>query len=73
MQTVVMSFARSLYLGKAELPIGHVHVYFPVQVVHKVVEQCIAHGLQDVTPEEGKRYKHNVDNVDNNPYIIARV
>ena len=71
-QTVVMSFARSLYLGKAELPIDHVHVYFPVQVVHKVVEQCIAHGLQDVTPEEGKRYKRNVDNVDNNPYIIAR-
>ena len=29
MQTVVMSFARGLYLGKAELPIDHVHIYFP--------------------------------------------
>ena len=28
MQTVVMSFARGLYLGKAELPIDHVHIYF---------------------------------------------
>ena len=29
MQTVVMSFGRGLYLGKAELPIDHVHIYFP--------------------------------------------
>ena len=72
MQTVVMSFVRGLYQGKAELPIDHVHIYFPVQVVHKVDAQCIALGFNDVTPEEGKRYKHNVDNVSNNPYIIAR-
>ena len=71
MQTVVMSFARGLYLGKTE-PIDHVHIYFPVQVVRKLVAQCIALGFNDVTPAEGKRYKHNVDNVSNNPYIIAR-
>ena len=29
MQTVVMSFARGLYVGKPELPIDHVHVSFP--------------------------------------------
>ena len=28
MQTVVMSSARGLYLGKAELPTDHVHVHF---------------------------------------------
>ena len=71
MQTVVMSFARGLHLGKAELPIDHVHIYFPVQIVHKVVAQCDALNFHDVTPEEGKRYKRNVDNVSNNPYIIA--
>ena len=57
MQTVVMSFARGLYLGKAELPIDHVHIYFPVQVVHKVVEQCIALDLQDVTPRTATKSK----------------
>ena len=72
MQTVVMSFARNLYLGKAELPISHVHVYFPVQVVHKLAERCIELGMQDVTPDEGKRYKRNIDNEANNPYIIVR-
>ena len=72
MQTVVMSFARNLYLGRPDLPIDHVHVCFPVQVVHKVVERCIALNMQDVTPDEGKRYKHNTDNEANNPYIIAR-
>ena len=30
MQTVVMSFGRNQYLGKPDLPINHVHVYFPV-------------------------------------------
>ena len=72
MQTVVVSFARNLYLGKADLPINHVHVHFPVQVVHKLAERCIALGMQDVTPEEGKRYKHNSDNETHNPYIIVR-
>ena len=42
MQTVVMSFARGLNLGKPELPIDHAHVYFPVQIVHKVIAQCEA-------------------------------
>ena len=58
-------------MGKADLPINHVHVYFPVQVVHKLVERCRALGLQDVTPEEGKRYKRNSENETNNPYIIV--
>ena len=40
MQTVVMSFARGLHLGKPELPIDHVHIYFPAQIVHKVTAQC---------------------------------
>ena len=30
MQTVVMSFGRNQNLGKPDLPIHHVHVYFPV-------------------------------------------
>ena len=29
---------RNLFLGKPYLPINHVHVYFPVQVVRKLVE-----------------------------------
>ena len=49
MQTVVMSFARGLCLGKAELPVDHVHINFPVQAVHKVAAQCIALGFHDVT------------------------
>ena len=69
MQTVVMSFGRNQYLEKPDLPINHVHVYFPVQVVHKLVERCCALRLQDVTPQEGKRYKHNSEQ---NPYIIVR-
>ena len=72
MQTMVMSFARNLYLGKADLPINHVHVYFPVQVAHKLAERCVELGMQDVTPDEGKRYKRNSDNEANNPYIIVR-
>ena len=40
MQTVVMSFARGLHLGKPELPIDHVRIYFPAQIVHKVTAQC---------------------------------
>ena len=72
MQTVVISFGRNQYLGKPDLPINQAHVYFPVQLVHKLVERCCALGLQDVTPEEGKRYKHNsAQNLTNNPYIIV--
>ena len=71
-QTVVMSFGRNLCLGKADLPINHVHVYFPVHIVHKLVERCCALGLQDVAPEEGKRYERNSENETNNPCIIVR-
>ena len=39
MQTVVMSFGRNQSLGKPDLPIHHLHVYFPVQLVHKLVER----------------------------------
>ena len=73
MQTVVMSFARGLYLGKPELPIDHVHIYFPVQIVHKVTAQCEALKIGEVSLDGRKRYKHNVDNAANNPYVIVGV
>ena len=73
MQTVIMSFARGLYLGKPELPIDHVHIYFPVHIVHKVTAQCLALDFGEVTPDERKRYKHNVDNAANSPYVIVSV
>ena len=67
MQTVLMSFARGLYLGKPELPIDHVHVYFPVQIVHKVIAQCEALKLKEeeraangvTVPPYGRRRKQN--------------
>ena len=71
MQTVVMSFARGLYLGKPELPINHVHIYFPVQIVHKVTTQCEALKLGEVPIDARKRYRHNVDNPANNPYVLV--
>ena len=73
MQTVVMSFARGLYLDKPELPIDHVHVYFPVQIVHKVIAQCEALKLQEGSLAAAERYRHNVDNAANNPYVIVGV
>ena len=73
MQTVVMSFARGLYLGKPELPIDHVHVYFPVQIVHKVIAQCKALKLKEIALAAAERYKHNLDNAANNPYVIVGV
>ena len=73
MQTVVMSFARGLYLGKPELPIDHVRVYFPVQIVHKVVAQYERLGLQESSLAAVERYKHNVDNAANSPYVIVGV
>ena len=73
MQTVVMSFARGLHLGKPELPIDHAHVYFPVQLVHKVIAQCEVLRLKEGTVDLSERYKHNVDNAANNPYVIAVV
>ena len=36
MQTVVVSFGRNQCLGKPDLPIYHLHVYFPLQLVHKL-------------------------------------
>ena len=73
MQTVVMFFARGLYLGKPELPIDHVHIYFPVQIVHKVTTQCEALKLGEVPIDARKRYRHNVDNAANNPYVIPPI
>ena len=71
MQTVVMSFGRNLCLGKPDLPIYHLHENLPVQLIHKLVESMGVLRFRDVTPEEGKRYKHNSDNEANNPYIIV--
>ena len=68
-----MSFARGLYLGKPELPIDHVHVYFPVQIVHKVIAQCKALKLKEIALAAAERYKHNLDNAANNPYVIVGV
>ena len=73
MQTVVMSFARGLYLGKPELPIDHVHIYFPVQIVHKVIAQCKALKLKESALTAAERYRRNVDNAANNPYVIVGV
>ena len=53
MQTVVMSFGRNQSLGKPDLPIHHLHVYFPVQVVHKLVERMNDLHFTDATPEDG--------------------
>ena len=73
MQTVVMSFARGLYLGKPELPIDHVHIYFPAQIAHKVIAQCKALKLKESVLTAAERYRHNVDNAANNPYVIVGV
>ena len=73
MQTVVMSFARGLYLDKPELRMDHVHIFFPVQMAQKVTAQCLALKLGEVTPDARKRYKHNVDNAANNPHVIVGV
>ena len=73
MQTVIMSFGRNLYLGKPDLPISNTHVYFPAQVVHKLAERCCTLRLQEVTPQEGRRYRrNNGQNEANNSYIIVR-
>ena len=72
MQTVVMSFGRNQSLGKPDLPIHHLHVYFPVQLVHKLVERMKT-DLQftDATPEDGKKYKRNSESETNSPYIVV--
>ena len=52
MQTVVMSFGRNQDLGKADLPLHHLHVYFPVQLVHKLIDRIIDLKFTDETPED---------------------
>ena len=71
MQTVVMSFGRNQNLGRPDLPIHHLHVYFPAQLVHKLIDRMKALHFTDVTPDEGKRYGHNSESEANSPYIIV--
>ena len=52
MQTVVMSFGRNQNSGRPDLPIHHVHIYFPAQPVHKLIERMKGLRFQDVTPED---------------------
>ena len=54
MQTVVMSFGRNQGFGKPDLPIHHLHIYFPVQLVHKLVERMEDLRFTNATPEDGK-------------------
>ena len=72
MQTVVMSFGRNQSLGKPDLPIHHLRVYFPVQLVHKLVERMKT-DLQftDATPEDDNKYKRNSESETNSPYIVV--
>ena len=72
MQTaVVMSFGRNQSLGRPDLPIHHLHVYFPVQLVHKLVGRMDSLRFTDVTPEDGKKYKRNSESEANSPYIVV--
>ena len=72
MQTVVMSFGRNQSLGKPDLPIRHIHVYFPVQFVHKLVARMKTDLLfTENFPEDGKEYKHNSESETNSPYIVV--
>ena len=71
MQTVVMSFGRNQNLGRPDLPIHYLHVYFPAQPVHRLIERMKGLHFKDVTPVEGKRYRHNSESEANSPYIIV--
>ena len=73
MQTGIMSFGRNLNLGKPNLPVGDTHVYFPVQIVHRLMRQFHALGYQEVTPQDGLGYRRNSgpERADN-PYIIVQ-
>ena len=72
MQTVVMSFGRNQSLGKPDLPIHHLHVYFPVQLVHKLFERMTTDlRFTAAASEEGKEYKHNSESETNSPYIVV--
>ena len=71
MQTVVMSFGRNQRLGTPDLPIHHLHVYFPVQLVHKLIARMRTdlHFIE-ATQEKGN-YKHNKESEANSPYIVV--
>ena len=73
MQTVIMSFGRNLHLGEPDLPVGDTRVYFPVQIVHRLMRQFRDLEYQEVTPQDGLGYRHNSgqERADN-PYIIVR-
>ena len=71
MQTVVMSFGRNQSLGKPDLPIHHLHIDFPVQLVRKLVERMNELHFTDVAPEDGKKYKRNSESEANSPYIVV--
>ena len=71
MQTVVMSFGRNQGFGKPDLPIHHLHIYFPVQLVHKLVERMEDLRFTNATPEDGKKYKHNSESETNSAYIVV--
>ena len=71
MQTVVMSFGRNQDLGKADLPLHHLHVYFPVQLVHKLIARIIELKYTEETPEDGKKYRPNSQSEANSPYIVV--
>ena len=49
------------------------HIYFPAQIVHKVIAQCKALKLKESALTAAERYRHNVDNAANNPYVIVGV
>ena len=53
-------------------PIHHIHVYFPVHFVHKLVARMKTDLLfTEITPEDGKEYKHNSESETNSPYIVV--
>ena len=43
----------------------------PVQLAHKLIERMKELRFPDVTPEEGKKYRHNSKSEANSPYIIV--
>ena len=67
-----MSFGRNQSLGKPDLPIHHLHVYLPVQLVHKLFERMTTDlRFTAAASEEGKEYKHNSESETNSPYIVV--
>ena len=71
MQTVAMSFGRNQRLGTPDLPIHHLHVYFPVQLVRKLIARMRTDlHFTEATQEKGN-YKHNSESETNSPYIVV--